>query len=679
MFASYAVALMLLFAGLWTIVPFQLEKSLERTLSDRGGAIARQIANHLPLGRAPLRTDPLTAVIDEAVAEQAEVRHAWVLSCRGDGCTSSEVVASRGSGDRASVETALSVFANGLTPLPAKLPDGEILVGARAVARGEGVWVLLVMNRSGIEEATAGLQSMLLVALALGLIIFLVLVWFWSRLVLVGPLRSIMGVASSLSQADLTAKADRAGTREFDAIAEALNVVTQNLHDTLARVRGVTESIGQVSEQLGRAAGVSSTGAATVLSRVDATSTSIAQLQESLGRVATHVESLYTSAEESSSSIMEMSATNDEVAENVEVMSRSVEETTRAIEQMTASILDVAQHVGNLLQSAEHTSASMRDMDVSIGQVEMNATETSRLSEQVSADAASGVERLGRTLEGIQHIKRASNSAMTVIDQLNKRVEHIGNIVDVIDDVAEQTNLLALNAAIIAAQAGPQGKGFGVVAEEIKALAERTGDATREIAELIRAVQDESRNAGVAMSLGVRAVDEGVALGLEAEHALKQIDSSARRSTHMVRAIANATVEQARGSKQVTASLERIVDAVQLINQSASEQTRGTERMMESADRMKLLTQHVRQSVSEQAHGSSQIGRSIEHINDLVTSLNRAQSEQVQVSQHVLLQVGAIRDVAEAQERGARNFELAIETLRQQADVLRGEIRKFRV
>ena len=196
-------------------------------------------------------------------------------------------------------------------------------------------------------------------------------------------------------------------------------------------------------------------------------------------------------------------------------MAASVEETTTAIEQMTFSIKEVAKSIEDLLTTTEETSTAMNEMDVSIGQVETNANETARLSEQVSQRRRDRrARRLPKTLAGIDKIKDSSRAgARRSSSSLGKRIEEIGNILNVIDDVAEQTNLLALNAAIIAAQAGEHGKGFAVVADEIKDLAERTGASTKEIADLIRAVQDESRNAVAAMDQGVRNVEEGVQLG----------------------------------------------------------------------------------------------------------------------------------------------------------------------
>src|SRR4029450_1617204 len=134
--------------------------------------------------------------------------------------------------------------------------------------------------------------------------------------------------------------------------------------------------------------------------------------------------------------------------------------------------------------------------------------------------------------------KESSQEAVAVISNLGSRIDAIGQILNVIDDVAEQTNLLALNAAIIAAQAGEHGKGFAVVADEIKDLAERTGAATKEISDRIRGIQGEYRKAGQVMNQGVRNVEEGVQLGHEAETALKLIYESANKSTMMVKAIA---------------------------------------------------------------------------------------------------------------------------------------------
>jgi hypothetical protein len=251
-------------------------------------------------------------------------------------------------------------------------------------------------------------------------------------------------------------------------------------------------------------------------------------------------------------------------------------------------------------------------MDVSIGQVETNANETARLSEQVSAEAASGVQSLQKTLVGIDRIRESSELAARVIEGLGRRVGEVVAILDVIDEVAEQTNLLALNAAIIAAQAGEQGKGFAVVADEIKELAERTGASTKEISELIARVQEESRNAVGAVEQGVRHVQDGRGRSAGGGDGA-QAHQRHRQPQHvMVKAIARATVEQARGSRSVTSAVQRIAETVQSVTQSAQAQARGTARITQSAQHMQTVTTDVQRRSQEQAAGSRLVTRGLE-------------------------------------------------------------------
>lgn len=347
--------------------------------------------------------------------------------------------------------------------------------------------------------------------------------------------------------------------------------------------------------------------------------------QDRLQGLASHVQTLATSADESSSSVLEMSATTDEVAENIGELASSVREMVASIEEMAFSIREVASNVDELSLTAEETSSSMNQMDVAIDQVQSNADETARLSEEVARDAEHGAESILKTMGEIYRIKESSQEALGVINSLGGRIEAIGEILNVIDDVAEQTNLLALNAAIIAAQAGEHGKGFAVVADEIKDLAERAGASTKEIADLIKTIQSESKNAISAVEAGAQNVDRGVEVSNEAERALKKILDSSQKSTTMVRAIARATVEQAKGSKQVTDAISRIAETVQQIAAATAEQARGSELIMKSGEKMRTISQQVERSSQEQARGSRQITHAIESINGMVSELSQAQ------------------------------------------------------
>lgn len=400
------------------------------------------------------------------------------------------------------------------------------------------------------------------------------------------------------------------------------------------------------------------------MTAVEQTASSMREMSSALQVIARHVEALASSAEESSSSILEMTATNDEVAENMATLASSVRETVSSIEEMAYSIKEVARNVDALSLTAEETSSSMNQMDVSIDQVQSNANETARLSEDVALDAECGAESIQSLAREINRIKETSSEAVSVISNLGSRIEAIGDILSVIDDVAEQTNLLALNAAIIAAQAGEHGKGFAVVADEIKDLAERAGASTKEIAELIKTIQLESRNAIASVEKGASTVDNGVKVSQEADRALKKILESSQKSTTMVRAIARATVEQAKGSKQVTDAIGRIAETVQQIAAATSEQARGSELIMKSAEKMRLITQHVERSSQEQAKGGRQISQAIENISNMVNHLHQSQRAQARGSEQALQAAQRMHELTKRSEQRVRAIGVVADKLR---------------
>ncbi|NTX00420.1 HAMP domain-containing protein [Myxococcus sp. CA051A] len=669
---SFAVVLAIILGTLFFVVPARVEDFLETRLTKHGDDKALQAARDL----ANTSVSVLPPLLEALHGGDDDFALIAVLGADG------RMQAVHPPGAEAWLLKNLRQRLEGSpgAPLDGALFDNGNRAIVRPVVLREGPGqVLVAVNFSSLDEVVTSLRQVVLLAFGIGLALFLVVAFFISRAFILVPLDAMMTMARRLAEADLTGRVDISSRDELGLLAEALNRIAQSWRDTLGRVRGVSDVVAGVIEQIHRTGTTVSSGASTVQARVEETSSSMVEMMASLRGIAENVEVLYQSAEESSSSIMEMAATNDEVAENVTAMAASVEETTSAIEEMTFSIKEVAKNIQELSSSTEETSSAISQMDAAIGQVEANAKETARLSEQVFDDAQTGVEALRKTLTGIDRIKDTSRATADVIDSLGRRISEIGNILNVIDDVAEQTNLLALNAAIIAAQAGDHGKGFAVVAEEIKDLAERTGASTKEIAELIRSIQEESRNAVVVMNQGARNVDEGVQLGREAEGALRKINDSTQKSTQMVKAIARATVEQARGSKQVTASIHRISETVQQISKASNEQAKGGEQIMKSAEKMKALTAHVQRSSQEQAHGSKQITRSIESINEMVTHLNRAQKEQTKGSEQVLKAVETIKGVSEHQTRSVKQLEEAIDNLQRQAEILRGEVRRFRV
>jgi methyl-accepting chemotaxis protein len=441
---------------------------------------------------------------------------------------------------------------------------------------------------------------------------------------------------SDLAEAMLDAKKGSKG-------ADAANEFTRTMQDALKML---------------------SEGVAQQLEATDDAQKHMRDLSSSIREISMNIDTLSANAEESSSSILEMTATSDETAENIQELASSVRETVASIEEMAFSIKEVAKNVDALSLTAEETSSSMNEMDVSIDQVQSNANETARLSEEVAMDAERGAEAILKTIGEIYRIKETSQETVAVISNLGSRIDAIGQILNVIDDVAEQTNLLALNAAIIAAQAGEHGKGFAVVADEIKDLAERAGASTKEIADLIKTIQNESRNAIQSVERGAQNVDRGVEVSNEAERALKKILESSQKSTNMVRAIARATVEQAKGSKQVTDAIGRIAETVQQIAAATAQQARGSELIMNSGEKMRTIAQQVERSTQEQTRGGRQITGAIESISNMVHQLSAAQRNNTQGMDQTMASAARIDVAARRQDVSLRELSAQIERVR---------------
>jgi len=476
-------------------------------------------------------------------------------------------------------------------------------------------------------------------------------------------LSSIADAARRLKDGDrptLPAGASPEVARVYDELSQLAEAFTKSAKGAEKRAQENAESVQSFQELAKRL----SDGVSQQVGASNETTRLINEMAATIQEVGTHVENLTLTAQDSNASILEMTTASNEVADSIGELAESVRETVSSIEEMAYSIKEVARNVDALSLTAEETSSSMNEMDVSIDQVQSNANETARLSEEVALDAEKGADAILKTISEIYRIKESSLEAVSVISNLGSRIEAIGQIVNVIDDVAEQTNLLALNAAIIAAQAGEQGKGFAVVADEIKDLAERAGASTREITDLIKTVQTESRNAIHAVERGAHNVDRGVEVSNEAERALKKILESSQKSTNMVRAIARATVEQAKGSKQVTDAIGRIAETVQQIAAATAQQARGSELIMRSAEKMRLVTQHVEKSSQEQGRGGRQITGTIENITQMVSRLGSSHKVHADVTRLLQTSVLRVEQATAAQDAALASLRSEFERLR---------------
>jgi len=305
----------------------------------------------------------------------------------------------------------------------------------------------------------------------------------------------------------------------------------------------------------------------------------IGTLFEGFNRAVSHIRSIIQNVAEAvaatASASSEISSSTEQMAAGAHEQTQQASEVASAVEMMTKEIQETTRNAGMAAETARH------------------AGETAKEGGRVVLETISGMGRIAAVVR---------ESADTVV-ALGRSSDQIGEIIQVIDDIADQTNLLALNAAIEAARAGEQGRGFAVVADEVRKLAERTTKATKEIAGMIKQIQKDTKVAVLSMSQGTKEVESGKAMADRAGESLNEIISGADKVVDMATKVAETSQEQAGASEQIARNIEAISAVTQ---ESAS----GTQQIARAAEDLNRLTQNLEELLQKFTLVSGAEGRS---------------------------------------------------------------------
>ena len=273
---------------------------------------------------------------------------------------------------------------------------------------------------------------------------------------------------------------------------------------------------------------------------------------------------------------------------NVQATATRVAQTTSAVESTSTELLAASTEQ---LREIRETGQSVLDMAQRINDVSGQAQESALVARSSLQAAESGLQAVQDAIGGMNAIRDQIQETSKRIKRLGESSQEIGEITELISDITEQTNVLALNAAIQAASAGEAGRGFSVVAEEVQRLAERSADATRQIAALVKAIQTDTQDAVAAMERSTQGVVEGAKLSDNAGTALSEIDRVSRRLAELIEQISNATLREAESANEVAGNIQHIF----AVTEQTGEGTRSTAAQVRE---LSAMAEELRQSVA---------------------------------------------------------------------------------
>jgi len=337
---------------------------------------------------------------------------------------------------------------------------------------------------------------------------------------------------------------------------------------------------------------------------------------------------LLSGRKEYSRNVMDLKVAVESMADGTAVIAAasrgvmaSVDETGTAASQISVSIEQVTRNLDHLSGIVQQSALAMEEINRTIVNVEQNAAISHDVSSQVKSRADESMAVVTETIDSLAEIQTSVDLSYAAIKHLVENSARIEGIVGVINEITKRTNLLALNAAIIAAQAGEYGRGFGVVADEIRNLSLQTGNSTNEITAIIEEIMSESRTAAGNITASKSLVNRGVKLGHSTGEALKAIFDSSACSMDMTQQIKQATREQVTSVKVVAKSMEDISSMTAQIFAASTDQAKATRSIARSIEAIKEMTHEMVKSTSQQVKDGQQISLTMASVSEMVREM----------------------------------------------------------
>ncbi|HEV2720158.1 MAG TPA: HAMP domain-containing methyl-accepting chemotaxis protein [Thermoanaerobaculia bacterium] len=541
-----------------------------------------------------------------------------------------------------------------------------------------GALVHMVSSRISDVEIAGEVAGYGLLIAGLTAVIFAVATYFLARDI-TAPMQRLMRLASAMAAGQFDVEPRVFADDEIGTLAASFAVTREHLRELIGNVGSRGGAITSGVRVMREGTDALLTGAREQSTMTEQSVASVFHVRTEAESVLTAADTMTEAASDSAARSAELRASSQEVAARMEDLARSVEKSASGTDEISASANEMSRRTTVLSGLSNDVLSFVAEMDATIRNIHETATTTETLASEASGHARTGREAVDETVSGIRTVQEATRRTIGAFESLQTSLGQIGQILTFIDEVTNRTNLLSFNAAIIAAQAGQNDFGFSVIADEIRQLADRTRQSTKEISGIIRNVQPVAQQALAALGESGDRVDRTVALAQNAAGALATILESAERSMTMSRTMARSLEEQARATKHLHEVTARMSEHVDEIDRATRGQAEATRLLSQEAERVSDIAAEVKRATDDQVATGAGIAQAMEQIASDVRVIRDRLGRQLAEAEAIASATRATLTIAKKNNAIAEQFSAAIEDLVVSGKVFSEDVGRFRI